>query len=90
MTKRQSASPAKDVDMAPADTAAKKTKVGHDHAYPQDIYTIESDFLKNSKFEILYMACRARAEVPRYLLEYVGVREPPTSMVHFSYVRANC
>lgn len=73
--------------MAPADTAAKKAKVGHDHAYPQDIYTIESDFLKNSKFEILYMACRARAEVPRYLLEYVGVSDHPHP---WSLVRTFC
>lgn len=76
MTKRQSPTPANDVDMAPADgtSNSKKAKVGHEHAYPQDIYTIESDFLKNSKFEILYMASRARAEVPRYILEYVGVK----------------
>ncbi|KAF9316126.1 hypothetical protein BG003_002323 [Podila horticola] len=74
MTKRQSPTPANDVDMAPADSTSnpKKVKVGHEHAYPQDIYTVESDYLKNSKFEILYMACRARAEVPRYILEYVG------------------
>ncbi|KAF9213592.1 hypothetical protein BGZ59_005113 [Podila verticillata] len=89
MTKRQSSSPAKDVDMAPADTAAKKAKVGHDHAYPQDIYTIESDFLKNSKFEILYMACRARAEVPRYLLEYVGAKYTSKAPVNWPAGKKN-
>ncbi|KAF9897019.1 hypothetical protein BX616_006334, partial [Lobosporangium transversale] len=37
-----------------------------------DEYTIKSDVLRNSRFEILYMPARARAEVPRLILEYVG------------------
>ncbi|KAF9173420.1 hypothetical protein BGX21_006996 [Mortierella sp. AD011] len=76
MTKRNSASDtnnANDVDMTAVDQGSKKPKICDDvFAYPKDEYTIECDFLKSSRFEILYMATRARAEVPRMLLEYVG------------------
>ncbi|KAK3827797.1 MAG: Glyoxalase/Bleomycin resistance protein/Dihydroxybiphenyl dioxygenase [Benniella sp.] len=76
MTKRASVSGpeiAHDVDMSAADQSTKKVKLDHDtFAYPQDEYVIRSDFLKNSRFEVLYMAVRARAELPRLLLEYVG------------------
>ncbi|KAF9434657.1 hypothetical protein BGZ76_007660, partial [Entomortierella beljakovae] len=70
MTKRNSVEAISgDVDMS--DSNAKKIKA-QVYAYPNDEYTISSDFLKGSRFEVLYMACRARAEVPRMLLEYVG------------------
>ncbi|KAF9114417.1 hypothetical protein BGX27_010888 [Mortierella sp. AM989] len=76
MTKRNSVSTldtTNDVDMAVVDQNSKKAKLGHAvYTYPKDEFTIKSDFLKNSRFEILYMATRARAEVPRLLLEYVG------------------
>ncbi|KAG0369959.1 Glyoxalase/Bleomycin resistance protein/Dihydroxybiphenyl dioxygenase [Gamsiella multidivaricata] len=76
MTKRTSVSGSgslKDVDMAAAEQSVKKLKVDQPvYAYPKDNYTIQSEFLKKSKFEVLYMATRARAEVPRLLLEYVG------------------
>lgn len=77
MTKRASVSGPEivhDVDMSVADHSTKKVKLDQDtFTYPQDEYVIRSDFLKNSRFEILYMAVRARAELPRLLLEYVGV-----------------
>ena len=78
MTKRASVSGPEivhDVDMSAADQSTKKVKLDHDDtfAYPQDEYVIRSDFLKNSRFEVLYMEVRARAELPRLLLEYVGV-----------------
>ncbi|KAG0208212.1 hypothetical protein BGX28_000739 [Mortierella sp. GBA30] len=75
MTKRNSESPSasQDVDMNLAENTAKKVKVDDaDWIYPQDKYTIRSEFLKDSRFEILYMATRARAETPRLLLEYIG------------------
>ncbi|KAK5808328.1 hypothetical protein F5H01DRAFT_351870 [Linnemannia elongata] len=75
MTKRQSPTPAatKDVDMTPTDQAAKKVKTADSgFTYAQDEYKITCDFLKNSRFEVLYMATRARAEIIRHLLEYVG------------------
>ncbi|KAK3841837.1 MAG: glutathione S-transferase [Linnemannia gamsii] len=75
MTKRESPTPAttNDVDMAPTDQATKKQKCAESaFAYAQDEYKITSDFLKNSQFEVLYMATRARAEVIRHLLEFVG------------------
>lgn len=72
MTKRESPSNSQDVDMSPSDV--KKVKVDTiAWAYPQDEYTLTSELIKNSKFEILYMATRARAETPRLLLEYIGV-----------------
>ncbi|KAF9162081.1 hypothetical protein DFQ26_003879 [Actinomortierella ambigua] len=37
-----------------------------------ELYEIKSDFLKKSKFEVYYMETRARAELPRLLLEFVG------------------
>ncbi|KAG0338971.1 hypothetical protein BG004_006990 [Podila humilis] len=76
MTKRESPIlAASDIDMDIVETTAKKAKTAHEkHAFPQDIYTIKADCLKNSKFEILYMACRARAELPRLMLEYVGAK----------------
>jgi hypothetical protein len=79
MTKRQSPTPAttNDVDMTPTDQAAKKHKTCDAvYTYAQDEYKITSDCLKNSRFEIMYMATRARAEVVRELLEYVGVSRP--------------
>ncbi|KAF9982561.1 hypothetical protein BGZ75_005967 [Mortierella antarctica] len=69
MTKRDSPSNSQDVDMSPSDL--KRAKVDA-WAYPQDEYTLTSELIKNSKFEILYMATRARAETPRLLLEYIG------------------
>ncbi|KAF9126420.1 hypothetical protein BGX30_015263 [Mortierella sp. GBA39] len=75
MTKRQSPIPvaANDVDMTPTDQTAKKIKTADSgFTYAQDEYKIKSDFLKNSRFEVLYMATRARAEVIRHLLEFVG------------------
>ncbi|KAG0060810.1 hypothetical protein BGZ89_011956 [Linnemannia elongata] len=75
MTKRQSPTPTatKDVDMTPTDQAAKKVKTADSgFTYAQDEYKITCDFLKNSRFEVLYMATRARAEIIRHLLEYVG------------------
>ncbi|KAF9090390.1 hypothetical protein BGX23_005997 [Mortierella sp. AD031] len=75
MTKRQStgAATANDVDMTPTDAASKKLKTADsEYTYAQDKYTINSDFLKNSRFEVLYMATRARGEVIRHLLEFVG------------------
>ncbi|KAF9911812.1 hypothetical protein EC991_002115 [Linnemannia zychae] len=75
MTKRQSPNPAtaNDVDMTPTDQAAKKLKTAESgYTYAQDEYKITSDFLKNSQFEVLYMATRARAEVIRHILEFVG------------------
>lgn len=79
MTKRTSSAPAsKDVDMSIADGALKKAKVDQEEIeagfeqYPQDRYLI-SDVLKQSRFEVLYMATRARAEVIRLLFEYCGV-----------------
>ncbi|KAF8940649.1 hypothetical protein BGZ58_005385 [Dissophora ornata] len=76
MTKRTSISNAdavKDIDMETVAQSSKKIKVDQaDYAYPQDKYTIKSETLKSSRFEVLYMAYRARAEVPRLLLEYVG------------------
>lgn len=81
MTKRQSPTPAtNDVDMAPTDQAAKKVKCDSTFAYAQDEYKIKCDFLKNSHFEVMYMATRARAEVIRHLLEFVGV----SVFVHFN------
>ncbi|KAF9201943.1 hypothetical protein BGZ49_007854, partial [Haplosporangium sp. Z 27] len=75
MTKRSPVSgidDSNDVEMV-VDQNSKKVKVDSAvFAYPKDEYTIKSDFLKNSRFEVLYMATRARAEVPRMLLEYVG------------------
>ncbi|KAF9431244.1 hypothetical protein BGZ94_005607 [Podila epigama] len=74
MTKRDSTTLAShDVDMALVDESNLK-KVKIDQAIAKDVYTIESDFLKNSKFEITYMEARARAETARYLLEYVGAK----------------
>ncbi|KAG0255194.1 hypothetical protein BG011_005284 [Mortierella polycephala] len=75
MTKRSPTATAavEDVDMKAVDQSAKKTKVDNAvYAYPKDEYTVHSDFLKNSRFEVLYMATRARAEPIRYILEYVG------------------
>lgn len=60
--------------MTPTDQAAKKVKTADSgFTYAQDEYKITCDFLKNSRFEVLYMATRARAEIIRHLLEYVGV-----------------
>ncbi|KAI1302800.1 hypothetical protein EDD11_005558 [Mortierella claussenii] len=82
MIKRSSVSTAdtaQDISMSRVDRSAlKKAKVDllqsfqENYAYPKDYYTIQSTFLENSRFEILYMATRGRAEVPRLLLEYVG------------------
>ncbi|KAG0290497.1 hypothetical protein BGZ96_006051, partial [Linnemannia gamsii] len=75
MTKRESPTPAaaSDVDMTPTDQAAKKVKTtDSDFTYAQDEFKITCDFLKNSRFEIMYMATRARAEPVRELLEFVG------------------
>ncbi|CAO3566868.1 unnamed protein product [Mortierella alpina] len=69
MTKRESPSNSQDVPMSPSEV--KKVKVDT-WAYPQDEYTLTSELIKNSKFEILYMATRARGETPRLLLEYIG------------------
>ncbi|KAF9959168.1 hypothetical protein BGZ72_010203 [Mortierella alpina] len=75
MTKRESPSNSQDVDMSSSDLSAKKLKVdAAAWAYPQDEYTLTSELIKNSKFEILYMATRARAETPRLLLEYIGAK----------------
>ncbi|KAF9581185.1 hypothetical protein BGW38_001895 [Lunasporangiospora selenospora] len=78
MTKRLSdpTLQASDVDMISTDAGAspKKTKVSHDTKEQVDAYTISSPFLKDSRFEILYMATRARAETPRLLLEFVGAK----------------
>lgn len=79
MTKRISPDPSvKDVDMTAADSAVKKAKVdqvdieaGFEH-YPQDQYVI-SEILKKSRFEVVYMATRARAEVIRLMFEFCGV-----------------
>ncbi|KAG0241814.1 hypothetical protein BGW41_005321 [Actinomortierella wolfii] len=40
--------------------------------FEHELYEIKSDFLKKSKFEVYYMECRARGEVLRMLLEFVG------------------
>ncbi|KAF9971613.1 hypothetical protein BGZ73_005421 [Actinomortierella ambigua] len=40
--------------------------------FEHELYEIKSQFLKKSKFEIYYMETRARAELPRMILEYVG------------------
>jgi len=65
--------------MSAADSAVKKAKVDQVkteagfESYPQDQYVI-SETLKQSRFEVLYMATRARAEVIRLLFEFCGVR----------------
>ncbi|KAG0055531.1 hypothetical protein BGZ83_008276 [Gryganskiella cystojenkinii] len=89
MTKRNSPTPASvDVDMS--DSAAKKAKVGQTEVveagfehYPQDRYTITNDYIKNSRFDILYMATRARAETIRLMFEFCGVNYTSSAPVEW-------
>ncbi|GJJ76054.1 hypothetical protein EMPS_08413 [Entomortierella parvispora] len=78
MTKRNSPYPTiKDVDMSAADSAVKKAKVDQVEVevgfenYPQDQYVL-SETLKQSRFDVFYMATRARAEVIRLMFEFCG------------------
>ncbi|KAG0314645.1 hypothetical protein BGZ99_007952 [Dissophora globulifera] len=53
------------------------------HTYPQDEYTITNDALKKSRFEVEYQSYRARGEVPRLLLEYVGANYTSVTPVNW-------
>ncbi|KAG0287398.1 hypothetical protein BGZ98_004653 [Dissophora globulifera] len=53
------------------------------HTYPQDEYTITDDALRKSRFEIEYFAFRARAEAPRFLLEYIGANYTSRTLVNW-------